>query len=69
MERRLKALMDFQKFEGNAMLQQVIDDVHSRYAARELNLDEMEWVSAAGTPEFNTGKKAGKDKRDADRRS
>ena len=54
MEKKLKALFDFQKFEGNADLQQVIDSVHARYAGRrsmrELNMEEMEWVSAAGQP-------------------
>ena len=57
MENKLKALFDFQKFEGNADLQQVIDSVHARYAVsgnasgkRELNLDELEWVNAAGQP-------------------
>ena len=57
MENKLKALFDFQKFEGNADLQQVIDSVHSRYSAsgnrsgrRELSLDDMEWVNAAGQP-------------------
>ena len=34
MENRLRQLFDFQKFEGNASLQQVIDDVHARYAVR-----------------------------------
>ena len=54
MEEMLKSLFDFQKFEGNADLQQVIDSVHSRYAVnstRELSLDEMTWVAAAGQPE------------------
>jgi len=51
MERALKTLFDFQKFEGNADLQQVIDSVHARYAKKELSLDDMEWVSAAGTPD------------------
>ena len=51
MERTLKALFDFQKYEGNSDLQQVIDSVHARYAARELSMDEMEWVSAAGIPD------------------
>ena len=46
MERKLKRLFDYQKFEGNADLQQVIDSVHARYAARELNFDEMEFVVA-----------------------
>lgn len=50
MEQKLKNLFDFQKFEGNSGLQQVIDSVHSRYAVRELSLNEMEWVAAAGIP-------------------
>lgn len=49
MERKLKNLFDYQKFEGNPALQSVIDSVHSRYPVRELNMDEMEWVNAAGT--------------------
>ena len=58
MEKKLRALFDFQKFDGNSDLQQVINSVHARYAvanagssSRELNLDEMEWVAAAGKPE------------------
>ena len=50
MEKTLKGLFDFQKFEGNSELQQVIDSVHARYATRELDLSEMEFVSAAGVP-------------------
>ena len=50
MDKTLKALFDYQKFEGNADLKKVIDSVHSRYASRELSMDEMEQVSAAGTP-------------------
>ena len=48
MENVLKRLFDYQKFEGNKNLQRVIDGVENRYATRELNLDEMEWVAAAG---------------------
>jgi len=48
MENRLKKLFDFQRFEGNASLQSVIDDVHARYARKELSMEDMEWVSAAG---------------------
>lgn len=48
MENKLKSLFNYQKFERNADLQRVIDSVHSRYASRELSLDEMEMVSAAG---------------------
>ena len=58
MENKLKTLFDYQKFAGNADLRQVIDSVHARYAvsnakssARELSLDEMEWVAAAGQPQ------------------
>lgn len=50
MERKLSRLFDLQKFEGNASLQQVIDEVHARYAKRELDMDDMEWVAAAGIP-------------------
>ena len=59
MENRLKKLFDFQKFEGNSDLQSVIDSVHSHYSssARELSLDEMSWVNAAGQPEMNLVKK------------
>ena len=57
MEGKLKALFDYQKFEGNPALQQVIDSVHARFPSRELSLDEMEWVSAAGVPDQKSGKK------------
>jgi len=61
MENKLKAMFDFQKFDGNADLQSVINSTHSRYSARELSLDEMEWVNAAGVPEMNTGVRKDKD--------
>ena len=57
MENMLKSLFDFQKFEGNPALQQVIDSVHSRHSVRELSLDEMEWVAAAGTSGLKSEKK------------
>ncbi len=64
MEHLLRNLFDYQKFSGNAALQDVIDAVHSRYAMRELQLDEMELVSAAGVAEqpvsLNKAKKPGK---------
>ncbi len=57
MEKKLKALFDYQKFENNTDLQRIIDSVHARYTAqntkrsiRELSLDEVEWVAAAGMP-------------------
>ena len=64
MEGKLKALFDYQKFEGNPALQQVIDSVHARYSVHELSMDEMEWVSAAGIPNQMNGKD-----QDADRQS
>lgn len=53
MSKALRQLFDFQKFEGNRELQQVIDTVHAKYAAvRKLSFDELEMVSAAGVPEL-----------------
>ncbi len=57
MERKLKKLFDFQKFEGNADLRSVIDSVHARYSVRELSMDEMSWVNAAGEPDLDLRKK------------
>jgi len=51
MEGKLKTLFGFQRFEGNADLQKVIDSVHAKYPARELTLEDMEWVNAAGVPQ------------------
>ncbi len=51
MESKLKKLFDYQRFENNKELGSIIDEVHGRYAARELSLDEMSFVSAAGAPE------------------
>ena len=52
MEKKLRQLFDFQKFAAEPNLQSVIDDVHSRYAARELNMDEMDMIFAAGVPQL-----------------
>ena len=64
MESKLRKLFDFQKFEGNPALQEVIDATHSRYAVQELSLDELEWVAAAGVPQSNLSKKSGKKDQD-----
>ena len=45
---KLSRLFDFQRFEGNARLQKVIDETHRRLEARELNDDELDFVAAAG---------------------
>ena len=62
MEKKLSRLFDYQKFEGNRDMQQVIDSVHARYARRELSEDEMDWVNAAGTPETMLPEKRKEDK-------
>ncbi len=57
MENTLKRLFDFQRFDRNEDLQRVIDSVHAKYAARELSMDEMSGVNAAGNPELDLLKK------------
>ena len=52
MENKLKQLFGFQRFEENRDLQQVIDSVHAKYATRELALDDLEMVNAAGVTEL-----------------
>jgi len=59
MERKLSQLFDYQKYQGNRELQQVIDAVHAKYAVRELTLDDMEMVAAAGIPDLPKNKKNG----------
>ena len=59
MDKKLEALFDLQKFDGNRDLQQVIDSVHAKYAVRELSLDDMEYVAAAGVPELQNKQKNG----------
>ena len=67
MERKLKELFDYQKFEGNSALQSVIDSFHSRYSVRELDLDELEYVNAAGIPNMCLLKKEQESKEDGNR--
>ena len=61
MERKLRALFDYQKFEQNKDLQKVIDRVHARYrsrTARMLEDDEADMVAAAGMPDTAMKKKS-----------
>lgn len=62
MERKLRALFDYQKFEQNKDLQNVIDRVHARYRsssrARMLDDDEADMVAAAGLPDTAMKKKS-----------
>lgn len=50
MEKKLFRLFDYQKFEVNSALRQIIDSTHARCQAKALNLDDMEWINAAGQP-------------------
>ena len=60
MERKLRALFDFQKYEQNADLQKVIDRVHARYntKAQLLDDDDVEFVNAAGVQDSVMKKKS-----------
>ena len=61
MENKLRALFDYQKFEQNKDLQNVIDRVHARYrssTARMLDDDEADMVAAAGMPDPAMKKKS-----------
>ncbi len=51
MEKVLNQLFDYQAYEANPALEGVINAVHSRYARRELSLDDLDMVAAAGAPE------------------
>ena len=60
MDKKLKAMFDFQDFDGNYDLQQVINQVHARYSMKqnvqELSLDEMGFATAAGMQRANQDK-------------
>ena len=68
LEKKLRALFDFQKYEQNADLQSVIDRVHARYSnsARMLSDDEADLVAAAGMPETAMKKRKGLLEKDDD---
>lgn len=50
MEKKLKKLFDYQKFEQNPRLQKLIGESEARLEAAELSDDSLEKVSAAGEP-------------------
>ena len=53
MEKKVRQLFDFQKFQGDQELQSVIGSVHARYTAQLLDEDDLDFVAAAGAPEAN----------------
>ena len=50
MEKKLKKMFDYQRFEPSARLAKLINETESRYA-REISDDDLYMVAAAGTPE------------------
>ena len=57
----LARLFDYQRFEGNAGLSRVISTVHERYASKELSLDDLDLIAAAGSAD--SGRDAGRNDR------
>lgn len=53
MEKKLSRLFDYQKFEQNPRLQQVIDATNRRYSVQELSAEDMDMVAAAGDVYLN----------------
>ncbi len=49
MEKKLRKIMDFQRFAGNQRLSAIIADVENRYE-QSLDDDALAFVSAAGEP-------------------
>ena len=47
MEKKLKELFEYQRFEKNARLEKMVREAELR-CARELSMDELECVTAAG---------------------
>lgn len=55
MEKKLKALFDFQKYEQNPRLNRLIAETEQR-GARALSDEDLFFVNAAGVPEELLGK-------------
>ena len=53
MERKLKNLFDYQKFEKNDHLDRLIQETMNRYEKYELSDDDLEFVNAAGVKNPN----------------
>lgn len=53
MEKKLKSLFDYQRFEQNARLNKLISETENRYA-RELSDDDLAMVAAAGEPALDS---------------
>ena len=53
MEKKLKNLFDYQRFEKNERLEKIIKETESRYGG-ELSDDDLSLVNAAGEAEIGT---------------
>lgn len=51
MEKKLKALFEFQRFENDPKLKSLIEETENRYQ-RELSDDDLWMVNAAGVPDL-----------------
>ena len=54
MEKKLKMLFDYQRFEKNAKLEKLISETEDSFA-NELSDDELFFVNAAGEPDLAGG--------------
>ncbi len=54
MEKKLKMLFDYQRFEKNAKLEKLISETQDSFA-KELSDDELLFVNAAGEPDLAGG--------------
>ena len=48
MDKMIKGLFDYQRFEENDKLARIIKMTEDKYSGKELALDELEMVNAAG---------------------
>ena len=55
MDKKLRSLFEFQKFENNSRLSKLIQETESRYAS-ELSDEDLDFVSAAGEAELSVKK-------------
>ena len=63
MEKKLKSLFDFQKFDGNSELADMIAATEKRFSKnQQLSDEDLSWISAAGTGIVDP-KKKDKDKK------
>ena len=62
MEKKLKKLFDYQRFEKNERLEKIIEETESRYKG-ELSDDDLAFVAAAGNifEQNNNGKNGPKE--------